>query len=229
MSFPTRREFLKRVAYGSAAASALAMPSRVRAVEPSERVRTAVIGLGGQGTALLNRFRQIDDVEIAYVCDPDKSRLAKGRALTDDGAEAVTDRRRILDDKTVDAVIIAAPDHWHAAAGILACDAGKHVYVEKPCSHNLRESRWLLNAARRNKVVVQHGTQSRSDTRIAGAIQMLAGRSTRESQRILTSAKGIEYGRRWIHRFGNYGGSDGSEPDSRWPQAVVFRSAQRCR
>ena len=144
MSFPTRREFLKRVAYGSAAASALAMPSRVRAVEPSERVRTAVIGLGGQGTALLNRFRQIDDVEIAYVCDPDKSRLAKGRALTDDGAEAVTDLRRILDDKTVDAVIIAAPDYWHAPAGILACDAGKHVYVEKPCSHNLRESRWLL-------------------------------------------------------------------------------------
>ncbi len=79
----------------------------------------------------------------------------------------------VLDDKSVDAVIVATPDHWHAPAAILACDAGKHVYVEKPQSHNLRESRLLLDAARRNKVVVQHGTQSRSNPLVAGAVRML--------------------------------------------------------
>jgi predicted dehydrogenase len=70
-------------------------------------------------------------------------------------------------------VVVATPDHWHAPAAILACEAGKHVYVEKPQSHNLRESRLLLDAARRNQVVVQHGTQSRSSPLIAGAVQML--------------------------------------------------------
>ena len=70
-------------------------------------------------------------------------------------------------------VVVATPDHWHAPAAILACEAGKHVYVEKPQSHNLRESRLLLDAAQRNKVVVQHGTQSRSDPLVAGAVQML--------------------------------------------------------
>ncbi len=88
-------------------------------------------------------------------------------------AHAVGDLRRILDDKSVDAVVVATPDHWHAPAAILACEAGKHVYVEKPCSHNLRESRLLVDAARRNKVVVQHGTQSRSNQMMADATQML--------------------------------------------------------
>jgi predicted dehydrogenase len=85
----------------------------------------------------------------------------------------VTDLRRILDDRDIDAVVIAAPDHWHAPAAILACEAGKHVYVEKPCSHNFRESQLLLAAARRNKVVVQHGTQQRSRKFTKNAIQMI--------------------------------------------------------
>jgi predicted dehydrogenase len=81
--------------------------------------------------------------------------------------------RRILDDKNVDGVIVATPDHWHAPASILACEAGKHVYVEKPCSHNVREGRLLVEAAERNKVVVQHGTQVRSTSTMIEAIQML--------------------------------------------------------
>jgi predicted dehydrogenase len=108
------------------------------------------------------------------VCDTDKKRLASAAQRAGvKSSGAVTDMRKILDDKSVDAVFIATPDHWHAPAAILACEAGKHVYVEKPCSHNLRESRWLLDAARRNNVVVQHGTQSRSDELIAGAVQKL--------------------------------------------------------
>jgi predicted dehydrogenase len=97
-----------------------------------------------------------------------------GRRRRSSGAKhAVSDLRRVLDDSSVDAVVVATPDHWHAPAAIMACEAGKHVYVEKPCSHNHRESRLLLDAARRNNVVVQHGTQSRSNELIAGAVQML--------------------------------------------------------
>lgn len=115
-------------------------------------------------------FAEIAD--IACVCDPDESRRRQVQEKVR-ARQAVADLRRVLDDKTIDAVVVATPDHWHAPAAILACEAGKHVYVEKPQSHNLRESRLLLDAARRNKVVVQHGTQSRSDPLIAGAVQML--------------------------------------------------------
>lgn len=81
--------------------------------------------------------------------------------------------RRIFEDKSIDAVIVATPDHWHAPAAIAACEAGKHVYVEKPCSHNFHEGQLLVEAARRHKRVVQHGTQSRSSSLIADGIQML--------------------------------------------------------
>ena len=76
--------------------------------------------------------------------------------------KSLRDMRRVFEDKTIDAVVIATPDHWHAPAAILACDAGKDVYLEKPCSHNLREGRLIVEAARRNKRIVQHGTQARS-------------------------------------------------------------------
>ena len=83
------------------------------------------------------------------------------------------DFRNVLDDPAVDAVVIATPDHWHAPAAILACEAGKHVYVEKPCSHTVREGRLLIEAAKRNKTVVQHGTQVRSTDMMIEAIELL--------------------------------------------------------
>jgi predicted dehydrogenase len=103
-----------------------------------------------------------------------RTRLAAAaRKLDIADGKAVSDMRRIMDDPAVDAIYIAAPDHWHAPAAILACEAGKHVYVEKPCSHNVREGRLLIEAARRNKRVVQHGTQVRSTPMFIEAIQML--------------------------------------------------------
>ena len=81
--------------------------------------------------------------------------------------------RRLLDDKSIDAVCVATPDHWHAPATILACDAGKHVYIEKPCSHNIREGRLMIDAARRNKRVVQVGTQSRSSPTVIEAVELV--------------------------------------------------------
>jgi predicted dehydrogenase len=150
----------------------LAMASSAAHAGASDDVVVALIGCGSQGRGVATSMAAVPGVRIAYVCDPDEER--RNAARTELGAgESVTDMRRILDDKSVDAVIVATPDHWHAPASILACDAGKHVYVEKPCSHNLREARLLLEAARRNHVVVQHGTQSRSNPLIANAVRLL--------------------------------------------------------
>ncbi|HMO85973.1 MAG TPA: Gfo/Idh/MocA family oxidoreductase, partial [Lacipirellulaceae bacterium] len=110
-------------------------------------------------------------VQIAAVCDVDPQR--RGAVQESSGAPGVGDLRRILDDPSVDAVTIATPDHWHVPAALLALAAGKHVYVEKPCSHNVREGRWLVDAARRSGRVVAHGTQSRSSPGMQEAIALL--------------------------------------------------------
>ena len=170
MTDSSRRSFLKHTAAASAGAAAWAWTGGINAAGANERLTLGVIGCGGRGAGLADAFAAIADV--AYVCDPDESRRGRAREKVR-AKQAVTDLRRVLDDQSVDAVVVATPDHWHAPAAILACEAGKHVYVEKPQSHNLRESRLLLDAARRNQVVVQHGTQSRSNPLIAGAVQML--------------------------------------------------------
>ncbi|MBM3726047.1 MAG: Gfo/Idh/MocA family oxidoreductase [Acidobacteria bacterium] len=162
MGDSNRRSFLK---HGAAFASTGAIMAGAK-----ERLTVGLIGCGGRGTGLAREFSSLAD--IAYVCDPDESRRRKVQERVN-AKHAVADLRRVLDDKSVDAVVIATPEHWHAPAAILACEAGKHVYVEKPCSHNLREGRLMIEAARRTKRVMQVGTQSRSDPFIAGAIQLL--------------------------------------------------------
>ena len=147
MTDSSRRSFLKQAGLGAVAAG---WTPTLRAAGANERIRWGVIGCGQRGRWFFER--------ADYVCDPDRRRLAVAAEKAGvDSAHAVTDFRRILDDPTIGAVVITAPDHWHAPAAILACEAGKHVYVEKPCSHSFREAQLLLAAARRNNVVVQHG------------------------------------------------------------------------
>ena len=173
---PTRRGFLKQ---SSAAATGLAIASlgAPRAAGASGRFTVAVIGPGGMGTNLMNSFAAMKDVDVAYVCDIDSSRADKAASgvekISGKKPKAVADLRRILDDPAVDAVIIGIPDHWHAPATILACDAGKHVYVEKPASHNIREGRLMIDAARRHKRIVQVGMQSRSAPHVKRAIELV--------------------------------------------------------
>lgn len=168
-----RRAFLGHAgALGLAATAGARAASTAAVAGANERLSVALIGCGGQGKHVVNAFATLPNVEIAYACDPDSARAGQAKEAV--GANAsVADLRRVLDDKRVDAVIIATPDHWHAPAAIMACEAGKHVYVEKPCSHSLREGRLLLDAARRRSVVVQHGTQSRSNPFVADAVQMV--------------------------------------------------------
>lgn len=169
-----RREFLKSAAMGVTVAAGLASQRARGANAPGERLVVGLIGCGGRGVHDAGLFQKTPGVELAYVCDVDESRRqAAAGTLGIDAKRAVPDMRQILDDKAVDAVIVTTPDHWHSPASILACDAGKHVYVEKPISHNIRESRLLVDAAARNKTLVQHGTQSRSTKMMIEAVKLL--------------------------------------------------------
>ena len=179
MADKQRRTFLKQSGLGLAGTVALNWTTAsARAAGSNEKVNLGVIGGGGRGSGVARQFAGEQDCEVTYVCDPDSKRAGR---LADSlkgvrgnrAPRVVTDLRKVLEDKSVDAVLVATPDHWHAPAAILACNAGKHVYVEKPCSHNVREGRLLVEAARRNKRVVQHGTQSRSMRLVADGIQML--------------------------------------------------------
>ncbi len=160
MSQSTRRSFLRQTACGTAAAAwgALAAPA-IQARGANERLVVGIAGCSDRGIAVGTELRKLG-VPIACVCDPDQARAARARKLLEADQEG-PDLRRILDDRAVDAIVIAAPNHWHAPAAVLACQAGKHVYVEKPCSHNIAEGRRMIEAARRSGRVMQVGSQIR--------------------------------------------------------------------
>lgn len=172
-----RRTFLQSSAR---AASALALygaiPGARGAEAPSRRVLVGVIGLG-RGFDHVKALQQIPGVEIAWLCDIDVNRLATAEkwlaGKQERTARTTPDFRRILEDPTVEGVTIAAPNFWHAPATILACNAGKHVYVEKPGSHNAQEGEWMVEATRRHHRKVQMGTQRRSWPAVIEMIQKL--------------------------------------------------------
>jgi predicted dehydrogenase len=166
----SRRRFLAR---STASAAILATAGRsAHAADGATPVAVGLIGCGPQGRSVARAMAQVPGVRVAAVVDPDSAR--RGQAATElAAADGGADLRRVLDDPGIHAVIVATPDHWHAPAAILACDAGKHVYVEKPCSHNLREARLLRETARRRGLVVQHGTQSRSNPLVADAVALV--------------------------------------------------------
>lgn len=156
----SRRNLLRQTAGGAAAAALCAFPApAVQARGADDRVTVGIAGCSDRGIAVGTELRKLG-VRIACVCDPDEARAARARSVL--GADqAAADLRRILDDRAVDAIVIATPNHWHAPAAVLACQAGKHVYVEKPCSHNIVEGRRMIEAARRSGLVMQVGSQIR--------------------------------------------------------------------
>src|ERR1043165_6140243 len=151
----------------------------------SDTVRLAVIGLGsttaaggvgGRGHQLIPRVREVPGAKIVALCDVDQTHLDREAQAFKDRNEAVAlhrDLRRVLDDKTIDAVVVALPNHWHALATIWACQAGKDVYVEKPFSYNLWEGRQMVAAAGKYGRMVQVGTQNRSSTLLREAFESL--------------------------------------------------------
>ena len=144
---------------------------------PSERLRVAVIGCGGRGESHVDAWSGMKDVELVALCDPDGARVGqyahKVEKKQGKAPELHEDFRRALDDKSIDAVSIASQNHWHALMTIWALQAGKHVYVEKPVSHNIFEGRRMVDFARHHKKVVQTGTQRRSEPKVKAAMQYL--------------------------------------------------------
>ena len=175
-----RREFLKTSTAAFGAVFVISgTKSSGRVLGANDRVRIACAGLNGRGHSHVGAYLGMDDVELAYLVDPDSRTFAKHLSKIDekrrtDKPQQVADIRRALDDKNVDAVSIATPNHWHALMTIWSCQAGKDVYVEKPCSHNVHEGRVAVEAARKFDRIVQHGTQSRSNrswAQLAAAVQ----------------------------------------------------------
>lgn len=163
-----RREFLNRSLAAGMVAGCMTYAGYERkshAASPNEKLRVGVMGLG-RGKSLVDTFSQNAGAEVAYLCEVDTRRFAPSLSVIEkNGGKApqqVADVRKILDDPKIDALVIAAPDHWHAPATIMAVNAGKHVYCEKPASHNAQEGEWMVAAARKHNRTVQLGTQRRS-------------------------------------------------------------------
>ncbi len=176
----SRRSFLKKSAAGLAAVSVggilpgFSARSYSSISGANERILIAVMGVNSRGKALSDTFSKQENVEIMYICDVDsRAEEACSESIVKLGKKrpaACPDFRKALDDQKLDALVIAAPDHWHAPAAILASKAGKHVYLEKPCSHNPHEGEILVAAAEKYKNIIQMGNQRRSFPNVAAGI-----------------------------------------------------------
>lgn len=173
----SRRQFLGHSARNAAGAAAgmVGLSTTVARADRSQPVRVGVIGVRNQGKNLAERLARFGDVEVAALCDVDTSlESAAMKAVVEHQDLTPTweaDFRRILDDGSIDAVVIATPDHWHAVMGVLACQAGKDVYLEKPVSHTVEEGQRLIEAARKYDCVLQTGLQQRSGAHFQSAIE----------------------------------------------------------
>jgi len=165
----SRRRFVQ-----AAAAASTAFPlftiggtkASGRVIGANDTIRIGVAGINGRGGAHISAFTEMDNVEVSYLIDPDRSLFdSRTNAVEKRGGnrpKCVEDVREALDDKSLDAVSVATTNHWHSLITIWACQAGKDVYVEKPISHNVFEGRKCVEAAKKYDRVVQHGTQNRS-------------------------------------------------------------------
>jgi predicted dehydrogenase len=174
-------KYRRRVFLGSAAASlaTVSIPGSMLAskVSASERVRVGIMGAGGRAMSLINSFGANPAVEIVAIADVDSNRLPAGLAAAEKlqgrSPRGESDFRKMIDDRTIDALVIGTPDHWHAIPTILACQAGKDVYVEKPDSHDIVEGMRMVAAMKKHKRIVQMGSQHRSTVRLQSAIEFV--------------------------------------------------------
>jgi len=167
----TRRDFTT-----AALLAALAPAPFAKVRGANDDVRVAVVGIRNQGANHIEWFGNIPGVRVVAICDPDKQVLDREQQKfkkRNEKVDAYPDYRKLLEDKAIDAVVTATPNHWHALVTVWACQAGKDVYVEKPVSHNIWEGRQMVRAARKYKRIVQAGTQRRSDTGLAEAIEWI--------------------------------------------------------
>src|SRR5712691_12447100 len=207
-----RRQF---VAGTGAVVVGTALSAR-RVLGANERVNVALIGCGARGRLLSNLVKQTPGAAVTALCDVYDQQVTQARESASEGARAFKDFRRVLDQKDVDAIVVATPDHWHGIIAVSACQAGKDTYVEKPLAHNVRESRAIVEAAKRSRRIVQHGTQHR------------AAPHYREVQETIQSGKlgEVRYVRIW--NFQNlYPNGIGREADTRPPAGLDWDPQRR--
>lgn len=174
MSDWTRRSFLKTTA---AATVTLATTQALAKSQPSERLRVGVMGAGGRAMSLLQSFSDNPNAEVVTIADLDPRRFPKAVEEVSQRQKStpktVTDFRRMIEDPSLDAIVIGTPDHWHAIPTIMACQAGKDVYVEKPDGHNIVEGQRMVAAMKKHERIVQLGTQSRTTERMRTAMEFI--------------------------------------------------------
>ena len=174
MSRSTRRVFLQSAAAGAM----LTQVGRTSRAAPSERVRVGIMGAGGRAMSLINSFSANRSIEVVAVADLDANRLPAGLKAAEEKQgkqpRGESDFRRLIDDPSIDALVVGTPDHWHAIPTILACQADKDVYVEKPDGHNIEEGRRMVAALRRHGRIVQMGSQHRATRRLQSAMEYAA-------------------------------------------------------
>ncbi len=209
MSAFNRRRFLGRSVAATSGVAALSAASYARAADsPNEKINIAVMGVRGRGRGLAGGFAGRKECRIAALCDVDSTAFASVLKAVEEKQggsppRVEKDVRRLIEDKSIDALAIAAPNHWHALATIWACQAGKDVYVEKPASHNIWEGRKMVEAARKYKRIVQVGTQRRSSPHWTAAVEYVqSGKLGR-----------VSLARAWvIHKRVNIGKAGGAQP-----------------
>jgi predicted dehydrogenase len=212
MTIPlNRRRFLHTGAASAAALTALNVSGA--ADKPGEKIVLGFIGVRGRGRDLIRGLSSLNNVEVGYICDPDENVIPDAVKAVNEKQKRTPktekDLRKVLEDKDVTAVVVAAPDHWHSLATVWACQADKHVYCEKPVSHNLIEGRRMVEAARKYKRVVQVGTQRRSSSQHQSAAEFI--RSGKLGK--------VPFARAWI--AGNRK-SIGHRDDSKAPAGVDY-------
>jgi len=169
----TRRDFGRSAALGAVSLAMTAGPAVRNVLGANDRIGIGLIGSGGMGQFNLRDFIRTDQVDVVAIADVYEPNLNIGVAIALGKAKAYKDFRKLLEHKDIDAVIVATPDHWHAPVMIAACEAGKDVYEEKPLSHTIFEGRKMIEAAARNKRVVQVGTQQRSGEHFQKAVELV--------------------------------------------------------
>jgi predicted dehydrogenase len=204
-----RREFLRKSAATVAGAAAFALPTIVsprvfgspQSAAPSDRVRLGFIGVGNRGGQNLGTFlKMLDRVDIVALCDVDSSHLAdaqkKVEGVTKKKCAEYGDYRKLLDDKSIDAVVVTTPDHWHALATIDACRAGKDVYCEKPLTLTIAEGQAMIAAARTNSRIVQTGSQQRSDEKFRRGCELVRSGRIGKIHTVRVGISGVQLGKK---------------------------------
>lgn len=168
-----RREFLSASGAATAALFAGLHAETARGFFANDTLNVACIGTGGRCRRLMQSLREVPNVRLAAVCDIYEAHLEEGAKLADPKAIRSKAFQELLDRPDIDAVLIGSPDHWHVPMTVAACNAGKHVYVEKPLTHDLQEGKAVIDAQNRNKRIVQIGTQQRSMPQFQEAREIL--------------------------------------------------------